>query len=190
LNKRGRLIVFSAPSGCGKSTVIKEILKRRPDFSYSISCTTRPIRNYEVDGVHYHFLTKEEFERRIYAGRFLEWAEVHDNFYGTDRIIMEEALVAGKKVLLDIDVIGGGELRVHFPDSILIFLMPPSTDELRRRLKLRGTDDEAAIERRLSRYPMELAKAQEYPYKIVNNDLEATISEVLRIIDNITNPQG
>jgi guanylate kinase len=186
LNKRGSLIVLSAPSGGGKSTVIKEILKRRPDFSYSISCTTRPIRHYEVEGVHYHYLTEDEFRRRIAGGRFLEWEEVHGNLYGTDREIIEAELAAGKNVLLDIDVNGGEALTQSFPDLLLIFLYPPSIEELRRRLKLRGSDDDESIERRLSRYSMEKEKGDAYPFRIVNDDLEKTIEAVLQLIEQHT----
>lgn len=175
--------MLSAPSGGGKSTVIKEILRRRRDFTYSVSCTTRPKRNYEVEGVHYHFLTRAEFERRIAAGRFVEWAEVHNDLYGTDHAIIEQALCEGRNVLLDLDVNGGENITLAFPDSVLIFLYPPSLDELRRRLRLRGSDDEAAIERRLSRYPMEKAKGNIYPFRIINDNLETTVGKVLEILD-------
>ena len=181
------MIVLSAPSGGGKSTVIKEILKRRPDFSYSISCTTRQIRHYEIEGVHYHFLTEDEFKRRVAEGRFIEWEEVHGNLYGTDREIIEASLAAGKNVLLDIDVNGGEALTQSFPDSLLIFLYPPSIEELRRRLKLRGSDDDESIERRISRYTMEKEKGDAYPFRIVNDDLEKTIEAVLQLIEQHTN---
>ncbi len=156
-----------------------------------MSCTTRPIRHYEIDGVHYHFLSQDEFESRINAGRFLEYEEVHGNLYGTDRDVIEAALTAGKNVLLDIDVNGGEALQDVFPESVLIFLYPPSIEELRHRLRKRGSDDEASIERRLSRYPMEKEKGDAYPFRIVNDDLEKTVLEVLKVIEqNSEKDQG
>ena len=183
LSKAGRLVVLSSPSGGGKSTIIKELLRRRPDFVYSISCTTRKKRDYEVDDVHYHFISIEEFSNRITEGRFLEWEEVHSDFYGTDRLEVEALIRSGKSVLLDLDVNGGEHVQEQFPDSILIFLYPPSLDELRRRLRLRGSDDEESIERRISRYQMEKVKGDRYPNRLRNEDLEATIQEVLDIIE-------
>jgi len=177
------LVVLSSPSGGGKSTIIKELLRRRPDFVYSISCTTRKKRDYEVDDVHYHFISIEEFSNRITEGRFLEWEEVHSDFYGTDRLEVEALIRSGKSVLLDLDVNGGEHVQEQFPDSILIFLYPPSLDELRRRLRLRGSDDEESIERRISRYQMEKVKGDRYPNRLRNEDLEATIQEVLDIIE-------
>jgi len=159
-------------------------MRLRPGFTYSVSSTTRSKRSYEVEGVHYHFLARDEFERNIAAGRFLEWAEVHGDLYGTDRQRIEQALSEGKNVLLDLDVNGGEHVQDHFPDSILIFLYPPSLDELRRRLRLRGSDDEVAIERRLSRYPLEKEKGDAYPFRLVNDNLEQTVKEILQILDS------
>jgi len=183
LNKRGRLVVLSAPSGGGKSTVIKEILKRHPDFIYSVSSTTRPKRNYEVEGFHYYFLTRAEFEQGITENRFIEFEEVHGDLYGTDRRMIEKALNEGKNILLDLDVNGGDWISHQYPGTILIFLYPPSIEELRERLRRRGADDETTIEKRLSRYPMEKAKGDRYPHHIVNENLEDTIERVLEIID-------
>lgn len=182
--RRGCLVVLSAPSGGGKSTVIKEIVRRRPDFTYSVSATTRPRRQYETDGVHYHFLSREEFETGIHEGRFLEWEEVHGDLYGTDRHPIDSAVSEGRNVLLDIDVNGGERVAAAFPETILIFLYPPSLDELRRRLRARGADDESAIERRLARYPMEKEKGDRYPHRIVNEDIEVTIEAIMSIIES------
>ncbi len=190
LPERGRLVVLSGPSGSGKSTVIREILERRKDCVYSISSTTRPMRDYEVNGREYRFLTREEFFRNRQEDRFIEWSEVHGEFYGTVREEVENELTHGRHILFDIDVIGGERIRSCYPESILIFLYPPSVEELRRRLRLRECDDEKAIEKRLSRYPFEKAKGDKYPFRIVNDDLEQTIAQVLKIIDNESEPKG
>lgn len=187
MSKKGRLIIISAPSGCGKSTVIQKILQLRPDYAYSISSTTREPRDYEIDGVNYHFLSHEEFQKRLENGEFVENFEIHGQLYGTERSSIQKQLNVGHNVLLDIDVNGGEAIRDIYPDSILIFLEPPSTTELKKRLIKRGTDDKKAIERRLSRYPMELEKGNKYPHKVVNDDLEQTVKEVLKIIDSNRN---
>lgn len=183
LSKPGKLIVLSAPSGGGKSTIIKEILKQRPDCVYSVSCTTRPKREYEIEDIHYHFLDQEDFLSRIAAGVFLEWEQVHGDYYGTDRREIEAALSQGRSVLLDLDVNGGERILEYFPDSILIFIYPPSLDELRNRLAKRGSDSPEAIEKRLSRYPMEKAKGDCYPYRVVNDRLDETVERVLQILE-------
>ena len=185
MSKRGRLIVISAPSGGGKSAILNEVLRRRPEYAYSLSTTTRPRRHYEVEGEHYHFVSQDEFRRKIKAGDFAEWAEVHGNLYGTQRKTLERELEQGRYVLLDIDVYGGEAIRNLYPDeTIAIFLFPPSITELRRRLANRGSEDSEAIEQRLSRYSMEKKKGEAYPIHIVNDDLEKAVQEVLEVIDS------
>lgn len=189
MNRRGKLIVISAPSGCGKSTVIKRILAAYPEFVYSVSTTTRPPRRYEIEGKDYNFIDETDFKRRIERNEFVEWSEVHGNYYGTERAAIQSELDKGHHVLLDIDVNGGEVIQRLFPESILIFLEPPSVEELRSRLYKRGTDDEASIKRRLSRFPMEKEKGRRYPHQLVNDDLELTIKQVIDLInsDDISN---
>ncbi len=184
MNERGLPVVLSSPSGCGKSTVIQHILKLRPDIVFSVSSTTRPPRHYEEDGIHYRFISEDEFRAGIKAGRFLEWEQVHGNLYGTDRLVIEENLSVGKHVILDLDVNGRERIQNTYPEAIIIFLYPPSKKELRKRLTLRGTDSSEDISQRISRYPMEMDKGKEYTFQILNDNLDHTIDEVIRIIDN------
>ncbi len=165
-------------------------MAEHPEFVYSVSTTTRPPRRYEIDGKDYNFINGEEFKKRIDKGEFVEWSEVHGNYYGTERAMIQRELDQGHHVLLDIDVNGGEVIQQLFPDSILIFLEPPSIEELRTRLRKRGTDDEASIERRLSRFPMEKAKGFKYPQRLVNDDLEQTIAQVLGLINKKENSNG
>ena len=184
MNRRGRPVVISAASGAGKSTIINEILKRQPDFIFSVSATTRKPRRNEVDTVHYRFITRDEFLQGIRENRFIEWEYLHDEYYGTDREWLEAALEAGKNVILNLDVKGGEHLKEIYPETILIFLFPPSIEELHQRLIKRGSEDEESINRRLERYPMETAKGENYPYRVVNDSVERSTAEVLRIISS------
>jgi len=184
LNKRRLPVVISAPSGTGKTTIISEILKQRSDLVFSVSATTRKPRPGEIDGIHYRFISREEFKRGIDEGRFAEWEEIHGEFYGTEALPLGRALSQGKHVLLDLDVIGGERMKVVYPETVLIFLYPPSLEELRRRLKNRGTETEESLTRRLERYPMEKEKGKKYPFQIMNDEIARTTEEVLRIINN------
>lgn len=176
-------MVLSSPSGGGKSTIIKEILKRSADYLYSVSATTRSPRHYEQDGVHYHFLSPDRFREGIRNGEFLEWEEVHQDLYGTPRAFIEQALKEGKVVLLDLDVNGGLKLKRLFPDeTILIFIIPPSPEELVKRLRGRGETEEV-IKRRLQRLPMEIEQGNFYTYRLVNKNLEETVNAVIDIIE-------
>ena len=150
-SRSGVLLVVCAPSGTGKTTLIQRLRDEFPNFAYSISCTTRAPRGHETDGKDYHFLSVEEFLRRREAGFFAEWANVHGNYYGTPLAPVLETLKAGQDVLFDIDVQGAAQLHLSLPRGQYVFLLPPSLSELERRLRGRGTDDEASIARRLSK---------------------------------------
>ncbi len=177
-----RLVALSAPSGAGKSTICHYLLARNPEFRLSISATTRPRRKNEADGVHYFFLSPEAFEAKIKAGEFLEFEKVHGNFYGTLKSTVDTFLREGRTVLFDIDVNGALNIKSHFPDALLIFIKPPSMDELARRLKNRKTEDRATIARRLKRLPKEYAKAELFDAQVVNDDLFRAIKEIEQII--------
>lgn len=174
--KKGLLIVLSGPSGCGKGTMVAEILKRG-DCAVSVSATTRAPREGEVDHVHYHFITREEFERRIAEDGFLEHAQYVGNYYGTPRKEVEEMRAQGKHVILEIEVQGAFQIREKCPDAILVFTIPPTLDELRRRLHKRGTETEEVIEQRVARAAEELPLAKQYDYIILNDDLQDAVDD-------------
>jgi guanylate kinase len=176
-------LVLSAPSGGGKTTVARELLKRRADVGYSVSCTTRAPRPGEVDGEHYHFLTPSAFEAELAAGAFAEWADVHGHRYGTLKRELQRVLTGGKHVILDIDVQGAEQIATAFPDSVLVFLLPPSAQTLMSRLTGRQTEDTATIQRRLRNALDELRHVAEYHYVVVNDNLEHTIERVSSILD-------
>lgn len=174
--KKGFLIVLSGPSGCGKGTMVAEILKRG-DCAVSVSATTRAPREGEADHVHYHFISREEFERRIAEDGFLEHAQYVGNYYGTPRKEVEEMRAQGKHVILEIEVQGAFQIREKCPDAILVFTVPPTLDELRRRLHKRGTETEEVIEQRVARAAEELPLAKQYDYIILNDDLQDAVDD-------------
>ncbi|MFQ5706264.1 MAG: guanylate kinase [bacterium] len=185
MKDKGLLVVISAPSGGGKTTIIRRVLETGDaDFKYSVSVTTRPRRPDEVDGRDYFFWDLETFERKREQGEFIEWAEVHGDFYATPRSHLEQWLQEGKTVLLDLDVHGGLEIkRLYGPSALLIFIKPPSLGSLVERLKSRNTEDTQQIGRRLQRFPEEMQKAASYNFQILNEDLSATVAQVLKIIE-------
>ncbi len=181
MNKK--LYVVSGSSGVGKGTVLKGFLSRNPNFMLSISCTTRAPREGEVDGVNYFFMTKDDFKNCIENDKFLEWAEFAGNFYGTKKKFINQCLEDGKDIILEIDTQGALQVKKQMPESVLIFICPPSVEALEKRLRGRHTEDEATIQKRLNVVKEELARAENFDYKIVNDDLDNAISELERIIN-------
>lgn len=180
---RGKLYIISGPSGTGKGTICSRIMEERK-LSLSISMTTRAPRDGEKDGQSYYFVTKEEFENKIKEDKMLEYAKVFDNYYGTPKDKVISRLERGIDVILEIDIQGGLQVRSKMPeDSVLIFILPPSLEELKNRLKLRGTESIEAIEKRLSKALDEIRFIGEYDYYIVNDDLEKAVGEALSIVD-------
>ena len=178
---KGRLIVFSAPSGCGKGTMLEEILKDK-SFAISVSATTRAPREGEKDGVNYHFLTREDFEQRVTDGKFIEHAEYCQNLYGTLVSEVDGRLEQGLNVILEIEPQGAMKIREKRPDAVFIFVVPPSINELRRRLKKRGTETDEVIEERVSKAAWEISQAEKYDYVIVNDALEDAVSDFFAVI--------
>lgn len=176
------LVVVSGPSGAGKSTVVSRVLARAPDLAASISATTRPPRAGERDGIDYLFVAREEFERRRGAGEFLEWAEVHGNLYGTPAAFVEATLRAGTSVLLEIDVQGALAVKSARPDAVLVFIMPPGFEQLRARLRGRGTDADDVIRRRLENATREMSLHDRYDYVVVNDEIERCAEDCLAVL--------
>jgi guanylate kinase len=177
------ILVLSSPSGAGKTTITKTLLAAREDLGFSVSATTRRPREGEKDGVDYHFLTRQEFERRRQAGEFLESAEYGGQLYGTFLSEVERIEGEGRHVVLDIEVQGARQVRQRRPDVVSIFILPPSAEELFARLGGRGTDRPADLERRLRRAVAELNDAEQYDYLVVNDDRTQAVAEVAAIVD-------
>uniref|UniRef100_A0A7C2P8H9 Guanylate kinase n=1 Tax=candidate division WOR-3 bacterium TaxID=2052148 RepID=A0A7C2P8H9_UNCW3 len=184
MNHKPFVVVISAPSGTGKTTVLSEVRKLEPNLFYSVSVTTRSPRPNEIDGVDYKFVSKEEFERMIEKGELLEWAKVFGGeYYGTPREPVMEALKAGKDVIMDLDIQGRNSLeRIFGKDLVSIFLLPPSFDELKRRLSLRKTESEEELTERLERAKLELQWAERYEYWVVSGSVTEAATNIVHII--------
>ncbi|SFE09291.1 guanylate kinase [Actinopolyspora alba] len=177
-----RLTVVSGPSGVGKSSVLDELRKQAPDIYFSVSVTTRPARSGEIDGVHYHFVDRAEFERMVAAGEMLEYARYAGNYYGTPRAPVERALAAGRPAVLEIELQGARQVRRSMPDARLVMLLPPSWDDLVHRLTGRMTEDSEVVRQRLETARAELAARTEFDATVVNADVRKAVDELVRLI--------
>jgi len=178
----GLLIVISGPSGVGKDTIIERLLKMDANLRYSVSYTTRPKRDYEVDGVHYSFVTKPKFEELIGRGEFLEWADYNGYYYGTSRTRVEKLQRQGLDVILKIEVRGAEQVRAKRPDGVFVFIAPPSMEELLKRREERGSDTEKVVEERQRVANWEMSHAQYYDYVVTNEDAQVAANDVMEII--------
>jgi len=183
MNEKGLLMIISGPSGSGKGTVVDELIKDE-NFVISVSATTRSPRDYEEDGVHYFFKTVDEFGDMINDGELLEWAAFCGNYYGTPKTYVEKMLEAGKNVILEIEVQGAQQITEMYPESVSIFLMPPSKEELLRRLTGRGTEDEITIERRIQRASEEVELLPNYKFVVINDEVEKAVEKIKVIAES------
>lgn len=177
-----KLYVISGSSGVGKGTVLKGFMAKHPDFMLSISCTTRKPREGELDGVNYFFLSKEDFMHSVEQDKFLEWAEFAGNCYGTKKKFVQQCLDDGKNVILEIETNGALQVKKKMPEAVLIFIAPPSIEELEQRLRGRHTEDEETIQKRLHEVKKELECAKKYDYRVINDDVDNAINELEKII--------
>lgn len=181
-NNRGLLIVISGPSGAGKGTICKALLEKHDDLFISVSATTRNPREGEIDGVNYHFLTREDFVRRVESNGFLEYAEVHGNMYGTPKFKVEEMLAQNKNVILEIDIQGALKVKENFEEGVFIFILPPSMEELKQRIIKRGSETEESLMTRFKNAYQEINYVSKYNYAVVNDELDVAVSKVEGII--------
>ena len=184
-NKQGSIIVISAPSGTGKTTIVRRILGDFPQVVFSVSATTRKKREHEVEGVDYFYISEEEFKKKIQNNEFVEWELFYDYYYGTFRSFIDRRINNGKAVILEVDVHGALEIKRIYPDAILIYIAPPSLEELLIRLKKRQTENEEDLRKRIERAKMELSHKDKFDYFIVNNDLNTAYYEIKVLIGKI-----
>ncbi len=181
--KSGKLIVLTGPSGVGKGTLVRSLLNRHPTLYLSVSVTTREPREGEIEGQHYYFVSRSRFEQMVEAGELAEWAEFAGNLYGTPYFALTQEVGEGKWVILEIELEGARQIRNKFLEALRIFILPPSWDELERRLRSRGQDSESAIARRLLRAKEEIEAAGEFDFQVVNDELEIALKKLESILD-------
>ena len=187
MSRTGNLFVISGPSGAGKGTLVKALIEQVPDAWLSVSATTRKPREGEVDGKHYHFISNDQFDDLVRQDGFLEWAQVHSNKYGTPRAQVEQAIAEGKQAILEIDVQGAFQIKEKIPQSIPVFIEPPSLEILEERLRGRGTETEDVIAARMSVATMELLEKIKYDIAIVNDDLDVAAKELVDFVEKQAN---
>ncbi len=186
MKREGKIVIIVAPSGSGKSTLIKKLKETIPGLIESVSYTTRKQRPGEEDGVNYHYIGREKFQEKVLAGDFIEWAEVHENFYGTEKVFVERELSEGKNLLFDLDVQGADAFKEYFSDRAkAIFISPPGPETLEKRLRKRGTDSTQTIQLRISNSKKELARQHDYDFRIVNDDFDQAFSELEKVVKRI-----
>ena len=178
-----RLFVIAGPSGVGKGTIIKELLKENENISLSVSSTTRKPRPGEVNGVNYNFINQEQFNKSVGNGDFLEWAVYNGNYYGTSKLAVENALKNGKSIILEIEIQGAVQIMEKCKDAVFIFIMPPSYEELEKRLRGRNTEDEQTIQNRLKITQKELEVGKKFKYSVVNDSVENAVEQIRKIIN-------
>ncbi len=181
---KSKLFVFSAPSGSGKTTIVRDILKCFPDFKFSVSATTRKKRNSEIDGIDYHFISEEDFKRKIDSNEFVEWEKFYDYYYGTLKSVIDNNNRNGFNTVFEVDVKGALSIKRAYPNSVLIFIAPPSIEELKKRLLNRNTETDVDFKKRIERAEMELSFKDKFDYVVSNIDLDYAKKEVKKIIEN------
>jgi guanylate kinase len=184
MTRRGHLFVLSAPSGAGKSTLIDRAIREIPNMWHSISATTRRPRDYEAEGVHYYFIEREAFQEKIDKDDFLEWAEVHGQFYGTPAAEVDDCLAAGKDVIMDLDVRGALQTKKRRPEAIMVFIMPPSMEVLRERIEGRKSETEESLKLRLLNAQKEMDQRGHYEHLIVNDVLDDAYRDLAAVIES------
>ena len=184
-----KIIVISSPSGGGKTSIVKNVLKEFSEIVFSISATTRPKRNNEIDGVDYYFISEEQFLEKIQRDEFIEWERFYDYYYGTPKELVNNTLKSNKSILLELDVKGALSVKKLYPDSIIIFIDVPSFEELIKRLQIRNTESETDFKKRIERAKMELSYKDKFDYIFVNKDLNEVTNQVINLLKNILNKE-
>ncbi len=183
INRSGFPIILSAPSGTGKTSLCRKVVEKRPEIIYSISITSRPPRSNEKDGQDYRFVSVTEFERMLHNDELAEWAMVHDNYYGTPYNELTGYLAKGRDIIMDIDTVGARSVKKLYPQAVSIFVIPPSIEVLKQRLKSRATDSEEVINKRLNKARLEIEQISDFDYWLVNDDFERAVDTVVSIIN-------